>query len=168
MLSVKLHSRAFEKDQYHFLFSIINNSRISSKHIYFFIRSIGSISIGKKISKYEGNALLKKSNKTCFQNNIKVLLWFALFLYVRNSKTAVKKMVDPCCGNCSKVYWSISSKNKQRHWSENNKNRAISFNEETKLLYCQTAGCATIAIYKYKIVKHLTLSCQQETKKCSG
>lgn len=107
LLSVKLHSRAFEKDQYHFLFSIINNSRISSKHIYFFIRSIGSISIGKKISKYEGNALLKKSNKTCFQNNIKVLLWFALFLYVRNSKTAVKKWlthVAEIAAKCIEVY----------------------------------------------------------------
>ena len=77
-------------------------------------------------------------------------------------------MVDPCCGNCSKVYWSISSKNKQRHWSENNINRAISFSEETKLFYCQTAGCAAIAKYKYKIVKHLMLTCQQESKKSSG
>ena len=65
---------------------------------------MGSISTGKKISKYEGNALPKESNEICFQNNIKVLLWFDLFLYVHNSKTAIKKVVDPCCGNCSKVY----------------------------------------------------------------
>ena len=68
---------------------------------------MGSISTGKKISKYEGNALPKESNETCFQNNIKVLLWFDLFLYVRIQKLQLKKWlthVVEIAAKCIEVY----------------------------------------------------------------
>ena len=107
--------------------------------------------------------MLKRSNKTCFQNTIKVLLCFDLFLYVCNSNTVIKKMVYQCCGDGSKMCSSISSskifEKKKGRWSENNIYSDITFNEETKLYHCQTAGCATNtntnAKYKYNIVKHL-------------
>ena len=70
-------------------------------------------------------------------------------------------MVYPCCGNCSKVYSSISSRKKREkkkgHWPENNIDPDISFNEERKLFHCQTAGCATIAKYKYNTVKQIMI-----------
>ena len=78
----------------------------------------------KELAKYEDTVLLKISNKTSFQNTIKVLLCFEIFLYVCNSKTVITRMVYPCRGNCSKVYSSISTRNehnkKKGHWSENN------------------------------------------------
>ena len=132
--------------------------------------SIESIYISKKkLAKYEDIALLKSPNNTCFQNTTKVLLRFGLFLYVCNSNTVIKKMVYPCCGNCSKVYSGISSRNKHKwkkgHWSENNTGSDISFNEATKLFHCPTAGCATTAKHKYNIVKHhVTLSTGIEEK----
>ena len=80
-------------------------------------------------------------------------------------------MIYPRCENYSKMYSSISSINKHEkkkiYWSENNINPDISFNEQTKLFHCQTAGCTTIAKYRYNIVKHLMLLCQQELKKSS-
>ena len=69
--------------------------------------------------------------------------------------------------NCSKVYSSILSRNKHEkkkgHWSEKNTDPDISFNEETQLFHCPTAGCATTAKYKYNIVKHLK-SCYSVNK----
>ena len=76
-------------------------------------------------------------------------------------------MVYPCCGNCSKVYSSISSRKerekKNGHWSEYNIDPDISFNEETKSFHWQTAGCAATAKYKYNIIKHLK-SCYSVNK----
>ena len=58
-------------------------------------------------------------------------------------------MVYPCRGNCSKVYASISSRNKPEnkkgHWLEKNADPDVSVNEETQLFDCPTAGCATTA-----------------------
>ena len=63
-------------------------------------------------------------------------------------------MVYPCPRNCSKVYASISSRNKHEnkkgHWSEKNADPDVSVNKETQLFDCPTAGCATTAKYKYK------------------
>ena len=68
-------------------------------------------------------------------------------------------MVYPFCGNCSKVYSSVSSRKerekKKGHWSEYNIDPDISFNEETKSFHWQTAGCAVTAKYKYNIIKQL-------------
>ena len=98
--------------------------------------------------------MLKRSNKICFQNTIKVLLCFDLFLYVCNSNTVIKKMVYQCCGDGSKMCSNISSskifEKKKGRWSENNIYSDITFNEETKLYHCQTAGCANTK-YKCKI-----------------
>ena len=58
---------------------------------------------------------------------------------------------------CFDILVEIDIKKEKRHWSENNTDPDISFNEETKLFHCQTAGCATTAKYKYNIVKHLKL-----------
>ena len=66
-----------------------------------------------------------------------------------------------------KGYSSISSRNKHEkkkgQCSENNIDPDISFNEETKLCHCPTAGFATTAKYKYNIVKHLQ-SCYSVNK----
>ena len=71
-------------------------------------------------------------------------------------------MVYPCRGNSSKVYSSISSRNKHEkkkgHCSEKNTDPDVSFNEETQLCHCLTGGCATTAKYKYNIVSHVILS----------
>ena len=90
--------------------------------------------------------MLKSLNKKCFQNNIKVLLCFDLFLYVYHSNTVITKLVYPCHWNCNKVYSSILNRNKcekkKGHWSENNTDPDIGFNEETKWFHCPASGSA--------------------------
>ena len=63
----------------------------------------------KTLAKYEDITLLKSSNKTCFQNTIKVLLCSDLVLYMCNSNDiAIKKKwftrVMEIATKCIQVY----------------------------------------------------------------
>ena len=74
--------------------------------------SINLFPLSKTLAKYEEIGLLKSSNKTCFRNTIKTLLCSDVFRYVYNANTVITKIVYPCRGDCSKVYSSISNRNK--------------------------------------------------------
>ena len=83
-----------------------------------------------------------------------------------HSNAVIKKWftrVVKIAARCIQVYQVEIHEKKKGHWSENNVDPDISFNEETKLVHCQTADCPMTAKYKHNILKHLK-SCYSVNK----